>query len=195
MLITENGKNQKRNKMIEPENSLFLIIDVQEKFRPVLFKVEETISNIVKLVKVFQLLNIPIILSEQYPKGLGQSVKEVKEVLKEHSYIEKTSFDCFGDGNFLDLLKNNFSNKKHFIVCGIESHICVTQTVLSALSRGYDVNLILDSITSRKKTDYEIAIRRMEQEGAKVSSTEMIIFQMIKGSKHKHFKEISGIVK
>ncbi len=181
--------------MINSKNSLLLIIDIQEKFRLVLFNVDELISNVTKLVKAFQLLKIPILVIEQYPKGLGKTMKEIKEELDGYDYIEKVSFDCFHNRDFFDLLENKFSDKKYLIICGIEAHVCVTQTVLSALFKGYDVHLVANAVSSRKKIDYDIALRRMEDEGAKLSSSEMIIFQMIKDSKEEHFKEISQIIK
>ena len=181
--------------MINPKESLLIIIDVQEKFRPVLADIDKVISNIVKLVKVFQLLEIPILVCEQYPKGLGETVGEIKNELAGYDYIEKTSFDCFRNEEFSDLLKKKYSDKKHLIICGIESHVCVFQSVISALSQGYNVYLAADAAASRKKPDYEIALRRIESEGAKPASTEMLIFQMIADSKHKYFKEISRIVR
>lgn len=181
--------------MISPDNSILLIIDIQEKFRPVLFNSDELISNVTKLVKAFQLLKIPILVSEQYPTGLGETVKEIKQELNEYAYVEKVSFDCFKNSDFLNILENKLSGKKHLIVCGIESHVCVIQTVLSAIFKGYNVHLIADAVSSRKKSDYDLALRRMENEGAKLSSSEMIIFQMIEDSTDKHFKEISRIVK
>ena len=181
--------------MINAKNSLLLIIDIQEKFRPVIFNFDEIISNVVKLVKVFQLLKIPILLSEQYPKGLGETVKEIKEELGEYDYIEKVCFDCFRNKDFLDLLENKFSDKRYLVVCGIEAHVCVTQTVLSALSQGYKVHLVANAVSSRKKVDYDIALRRMENEGAKLSSAEMVVFQMIEDSKDENFKKISQIIK
>lgn len=181
--------------MINPEQTLLLIIDIQEKFRPVINNLDKVISNVTKLVKVFRLLDIPIIISEQYPKGLGKTVKEITDELENYDYIEKVCFDCFRDKDFRDLLKNKYSDKKHIIICGIESHVCVTQSVLSALEERYAVYITVDAVSSRKQSDYEIALRRLESEGAKPASTEMVIFQMITDSKHPHFKEISRIVK
>ncbi len=181
--------------MVYSKNSLLLIIDIQEKFRPVLSNVEELTSNVIKLVKVFQLLQIPILVSEQYPQGLGETMIEIKDELEKHDNIKKVSFDCFLNSDFVDLVENKFSDKKQLIICGIEAHICVTQTVLSALSRGYEVYLIANAVSSRKKVDYDIALKRMVQEGAKLSSVEMICFQMLTDSNHEHFKKISKIIK
>jgi nicotinamidase-related amidase len=134
-----------------------------------------------------------MVFSEQYPKGLGETVPEIKEKLNKKNLAKKVSFDCFGDKGFLKLLSKK--KAKNLILCGIETHVCVFQTALSALNAGYNVYLVSDAVSSRKKTDYDIALRRMEQEGVKLVSTEMIIFQMIKDSKDKDFKAISKIVK
>ena len=178
---------------INPSNSLLLVVDIQEKFRKVISDFDEVTSNSVKLIKSFNILKIPIIVTEQYPKGLGETVAELKELLKEHGYIEKVSFDCFGNEEFINLLEKK--GKKNIILCGIEAHVCVTQTVLTSLEKGYNVYLIADALSSRKRSDYNIAIKRMLQEGAKLASTEMIIFQMMRDSKNENFKEISKIIK
>lgn len=181
--------------MIEANESLLIVIDIQEKFKPALPDFDKVVANTVKLVRVFQLLEIPILVNEQYPRGLGQTAAEIKNELKEFSYVEKVSFDCFLNDSFCNILDTTFRGRKNLIICGIESHICVAQSVLSALSRGYEVHLAADAVASRKKSDYEIALRRMENEGAKIGSVEMLIFQMIPDSKHEHFKEISKIIR
>ena len=178
---------------ISPENSLLLVIDIQEKFRNVINQFDKVIHNSNKLIKAANILKIPILVTEQYPKGLGITVKEIKETLDDYTYSEKVSFDCFGDVNFIKKLEEK--NKPNLIICGIEAHICITQTVLSALENKYNVYLIADAVSSRKEEDYKIALRRLESDGAKLASTEMIIFQLIKDSKDKNFKDISSIVK
>lgn len=180
---------------LTPKNSLLLVIDIQEKFRPVIYEFDLVVSNTQKLIKVANLLKIPVLVTEQYPKGLGETVAEVKNNLKKYELIEKVAFDCFNVKGFIELLNKKFTPVKNLIICGIESHVCVFQTVLSALEKGFNVYLIGDAISSRKKTDYEIAIKRMLHEGVKLVSAEMIIFQMIKDSKDDRFKGISGIVK
>lgn len=170
-----------------------LIVDIQEKFRQVINGFKGIISNVSKLIQAFNILKISILVTEQYPKGLGKTVEELEEVLKKYEKIEKISFDCFNDKKFVKLIEKE--RKKNLIICGIEAHVCVTQTVLSALEKGFNVYLIADAISSRKKSDYEIAIKRMIHEGAKLASTEMIIFQMIKDSKDEEFKELSNIIK
>ena len=169
------------------KDCVLIIIDIQEKFRPAI-KLDKIIPNVNKLIRSFEILKIPIIVTEQYPKGLGKTIREIE--LKEHKLVEKTSFDCFGEKKFSRSLK-----KKNLIICGIEAHVCVAQTVLTALSKGFNAYLVVDAVSSRKKQDYSIAIKRLEKEGAKLVSTEMIIFQMMKDSKDKNFKKISKIIK
>ncbi|MFC2076546.1 hydrolase [candidate division KSB1 bacterium] len=181
--------------MISPDNSVLLIIDVQEKFRPVMFNIEALLANIPKLAKTFRLLEIPILVTEQYPKGLGETMSEIKGVLEDNDYVDKTCFDCFGKSEFADLLQKKYPDRKNLIVCGLETHVCIAQTVMSALERDYTVHLVADALSSRKKTDYHIALERLASDGAKIASTEMVIFQLLKDSKHEHFKAISQIVR
>jgi nicotinamidase-related amidase len=181
--------------MLTPENSLLLIIDVQEKFRPVMFNIDALLANVPKLAKASQLLKIPVLVTEQYPKGLGDTMSEIKEVLEDNDYVDKTCFDCFGKAEFADLLEKKYPDRMNLIVCGLETHVCVAQTVMSALERDYTVHLVADALSSRKQTDYHIALERLQSDGAKIASTEMVIFQLLKDSKHEHFKTISQIIK
>lgn len=178
---------------INKNNSLLLVIDVQEKFRPVIFKWKNLIGNITKLIISFQVLKIPILLTEQYPKGLGKTVSEINNIMIQLNPIEKREFNCFNNKTFIKELKK--SKKKNLIICGIESHVCVLQTVLSALAAGFNVHLVADAVSSRKQPDYDIAIKRMVHEGAKLVSAEMVIFQLTKTSSSKEFKKIIKIVK
>lgn len=180
---------------LSKENTLLLVIDIQEKFRNVILEFDRVINNTKKLIRVCNILNIPIIVTEQYPKGLGKTVKEIQDNLDKFDFIEKTAFDCFNDNSFMELMNKKFKNIKNIIVCGIEAHVCVFQTALSALNNSRIVHLAADATSSRKKSDYEIALQRLQQEGIKLTSTEIILFQLIKDSKDKNFKKISEIVK
>jgi nicotinamidase-related amidase len=175
-------------------DSLLLIIDIQEGFRKAIPDLDKVIDNTSKLAKAFSILGIPIVLTEQYPKGLGSTCPELKNILEDCDRIEKVSFDCFNDDSFADLIKTKYKNKKNLIIAGIESHVCVFQTALSA-KKDFNVYLIADAVSSRKQSDKQIALRRLEKEGIKLASTEMIIFQMLKDSKDDNFKQISSIVK
>jgi len=173
------------------DNTVLVVVDIQEKFNSVIHEMDKVIDNTTKLIKSFQILNIPVIVTEQYPKGLGKTVNKVKDVLENYCPIEKITFDCFGSEEFVKAV----GNKKNIIICGIESHVCVTQTMVGAIKKGFDVYLVKDAISSRKDQDKEIAIERAKQEGAKIVSTEMIIFEVLRRAGTDEFKKISKIIK
>ena len=173
---------------MENQETSLLIIDPQERLISHMFNKEILIDNIKKLIKSFNILKVPVILTEQYPKGLGTTIKEIKDELKENKYLEKLCFDCFGEKEFEIKTKN-------IVICGIEAHVCVFQTALSALKKGFNVFIVADAISSRKESDYKIALRRMEQENIKLATTEMITFQILKKAGTEELKEIQKIIK
>lgn len=175
------------------KNTALIIIDIQEKFLPVIKDIDKVIENSIKLIKSFQIMKIPIIVTEQYPKGLGKTVDKIRNELKEYKPIEKICFNCFDNKDFFNILKDK--KIKNIIICGIESHVCVTQTLIDAISKGFTVHLVKDAVSSRKESDYKLTIERAKQEGALISSTEMVIFQLLKKAGSKKFKEISKIIK
>jgi len=178
--------------IITKDNCVLLVLDMQEKFRPAIYGFEEIITNISKLIKVFQILKIPIVMTEQYPQGLGKTVIEI-DCLLNNKKIEKTEFSCFNNKTFNSQIKK--VNKKNLIVAGVETHICVLKTILEGVKNEYNVHLVVDATSSRKRLDKDIAIKRAEQSNIFLTTTEAIIFQLIDSSKDKDFKEISKIIK
>ena len=149
----------------------FIMIDIQEKFLPVIHNIDNVITNANRLAKSAYILNLPLIVTEQYPKGLGHTVSEI-ELSTDQRIIEKISFDCFGCDEFVEALKET----KVLVIFGIESHVCVLKTVLEAISRGYEVHVVADAVSSRTSDNRSIALERMRQSGAFIVSTEMILF-------------------
>jgi len=184
-----------REFMVFRENVVLLVIDIQDKFRPVIPGISSVIANTAKLVQAFQVFNVPVVVTEQYPGKLGTTVKEIRDVLSGNDHIEKVYFDCFCEQSFARLLKKKYKKKKILVICGIEAHVCIFQTALDALSRGYEVHLVTDAVSSRKRVDHETALKRLATEGVKLATSEMLIFQMMRDAKEAHFKEISRIVK
>ncbi len=186
-------KESKHSMGIVPkrENTVLVVVDLQEKFLPVIDNMDLVIDNSIKLIKSFHIMKIPSIVTEQYSKGLGKTVDSVRKELEDYKPIEKVCFDCYSEKEFVTKVKKF----KNLVVCGIESHVCVTQTVLSALNSGQNVYLIADAVSSRKKTDTEIALRRLEKEGVKLATTEMIIFQLLGKAGTAEFKQILKIIK
>ncbi|MBU1065903.1 isochorismatase family protein, partial [bacterium] len=136
---------------------------------------------------------IPIIITEQYPKGLGATVSEIHELIPDIEAVEKRSFSCCFNENFMSVLEN--LNRKQVLVSGIETHVCVYQTCVDLLESGYDVFLIADAVSSRKQDDKDLAIRVLEKEGVELRRVEMALFELIKTSQHEKFKDISTIIK
>ena len=178
---------------IKKENSIAVVIDVQRKLYPFISDNEKLTGNIVRLIKGIKALDIGIIVTVQYLKGLGDTIEQVKEALGNFIHIEKSSFSCCGDPEFMKKLKA--SGKKNVILCGIESHVCVLQTALDLIANGFQPVLIEDCVSSRNLNDKKIAVDRMRQEGAIISTYESILFELLEISGTETFKEISKIVK
>jgi len=178
--------------VLSADESALVVVDVQEKFRPAIDGWDGMVAEVVKLIKGCKILGVPVIATEQYPKGLGRTVSEVREVL-DCPPVEKTSFSCFGDALFRDRIA--LTGRRQLLLCGIEAHVCVLNTALDALSGGYEVHYVVDATSSRKRGDKDVAVERVKQSGAYLATTEMALFQLLKGSKAGGFKEISVLVK
>lgn len=184
---------QHQNTLVLTQSAL-TIIDMQEAFRTKIPDFSEVAERIATMVKAATLLQLPIIVTEQYPKGLGHTAKEILEVLPDTTQIiEKTTFSSCGVRPFQTQL-NNYGAKQ-VIVCGIEAHICVNQTVHDLIASGLQVHLLTDCITSRKKENKKTALRKMELAGALPSSVEMAVFELMRDAKHEQFRAIQGLIK
>jgi len=183
----------KHPKILQRENSVLLVIDIQEKILPVIYESERVVINATKLINGFKILNSPIYFTEQYPKGLGSTEQKIKLALGDRSAINKMSFSCFGAGDLFEELKSK--NILQVVVCGIESHVCVIQTALDLLANGFQVHVAADAVSSRHKFDYETALERMRSNGAEISLTESILFEMLNVCGTEEFKAISKLVK
>ncbi len=180
--------------LIQADDSILVIIDVQEKLFNVVLNREIMLKNILKLVKVCKILNIPIVITEQYPKGMGKTVRELVEELGQYYRpIEKTTFSCFRTETFVKELER--IGRKTLLLVGIELHICVYQTAIDALERGYHPVVIYDATSSRLEKDYEICLNRLIMKNVDVATTDMIIFELLKDASDPRFKEILKIVK
>ena len=178
--------------LISQENSIFLIIDVQEKLVNMLSD-SCVKDSAVKLAKTASILNLPVIISEQYPKGLGQTIQEIKDVCVNADYLEKTSFSIYNQEDFVNLLKNK--NRKQVILFGIETHICVLQTAFDLVNNGYEVFVVKDACGSRVQDNKDLALNRMQQNGIQVLSLEMVLFELLNSSKHEKFKDVQALIK
>jgi len=179
--------------LLKKEKSALLIIDMQERILPVIANNDLVLQNTLKLIKGFKILNLPIFYTEQYPKGLGVTSKIILDELQDYKAYQKMSFSCFGAENLFEEFQGK--NLSQIVVTGIESHVCVQQTVLDLLSNDFQVNLAADAVSSRKITDYNFAIERMRNHGAEITTTESVLFELLEVCGTPEFKEISKIVK
>jgi nicotinamidase-related amidase len=175
------------------DNTLLVAIDFQERLFPVMHEKEKLLKNVLKLIQGAQVLNIPIILTEQYPKGLGPTLPEITELLPDLQPIEKTCFNCCDEEKFSKALEN--SKRKQVLICGIEAHICVYQTAMALLRAGYDVQVVADCVSSRDPENRMVSLFRMGSAGAIPTTVEMALFEILKAAKGDAFKAISNIVK
>lgn len=178
---------------INRDEAVLVLVDYQEKLMPAMADKEALEENVVKLVKGCELLKLPILATQQYTRGLGETVPAIKEAVKEFNPIEKTSFSCYGEVNFVEALEA--TGKKTVILAGIETHVCVLQTALDLVEQGYRVFLVADCVSSRKLSDKNYGEIRMGSVGVIITSFEAVLFELLKDAKHENFKAISSIVK
>jgi nicotinamidase-related amidase len=172
------------------EHCALLVIDIQGKLLPPIFEKEQLVRNSKLLIRAAGVLKIPALISTQYAKGLGATVPEIAKLLPESEAIDKDQFSCFGSDAFCTLLKRLPGNRNTLLLCGMESHICVAQTALAALREGYIVHVASDAISSRAEWNWKIGLERMRAAGAVISSTEMMIYELMRSSSSAAFKEM-----
>lgn len=179
--------------MINVEDTVFLFIDIQEKLVNMLKNSEELAANNEILVKTASVLNLPVIVTEQYPKGLGKTVFSIQKYLKSENIFEKTSFSAVANTQLMAKLRDY--NPKNIVITGIESHICVYQTALELLNNGYNVYIVKNAVSSRNSKDYKTALQLLRDFGARLTCVETVVFELLKTSKHPNFKEIQALIK
>ena len=184
-------EHEKSFDKLSPKVNALIIIDIQERIIRAIFNKDSIIKNIKKLINAYQILEENIFLSEQNPLKLGVTIPELlpKAGFKK---IEKMEFSLANIQEFLKELKNK--KITNLLICGIETHICIQQTVLDCLQKGFEVILVSDAMSSRNRVDHEIALQRMTQKGAILTTTESIIFELCKTADRKEFKEIKKII-
>jgi nicotinamidase-related amidase len=172
-----------------------VVVDIQEKLLPPIFQKEQLVRNAQLLIRAVQILKIPALISTQYAKGLGATVPEIASLLPQVDPIDKTLFSCLGSDAFCAAVKRLPGNRNTLLLCGMESHICVTQTALAALRDGYLVHVASDAVSSRTEWNWKIGLERMHAAGAVISSTEMMIYELMQSSSSAAFKELLPYLK
>lgn len=179
--------------ILDKNNSVLVIIDIQDKLAAVMKHKEQVADNCLHLIEAAKLLNVPIIVTEQYPKGLGRTINEIKKALPHYEPLEKLTFDCCKGGGFLKKLSS--LGRKQIILPGMEAHVCVLQTCLSLLKKKYSVHIVSDAVCSRKKDDYLTGREMMRDAGAVITCTETVLFQLLEKAGTLDFKAISKRIK
>ncbi len=176
------------------ESTMLLIVDVQEGFRDAIGNFSVIAANIARAVAGFQLLGLPIMVTEQYPKGLGPTAEEIRYSLPdEFEIIEKITFSSFGSADVRMQLEK--LDRKQVVLCGIETHVCVNQTAHDLLANGYGVHLLTDCVGSRFEQDKAAGLAKMGVSGVVPSSVEMSFFELMVDARHEKFKEIQALIK
>jgi nicotinamidase-related amidase len=178
---------------IKKNDTAAVIIDVQEKLFPLIYEHDIMAKNMSILIQGLKLLGVPLLVTQQYTKGLGGTVPQVSDVIGKFNHIEKMAFSCSGDEGFMSEFKK--LNKKNVILAGIEAHVCVLQTTLDLLEAGYQPVVIEDCVSSRFLNNKTVAIERMRQMGALISTYESILFELTEESGTELFKGIVKLVK
>ncbi len=179
--------------MLQGDDTALILIDVQEKLLRVMHEKEPLITHLSQLVKGAATLGMPILWFEQNPAGLGATVPELAELLAEHTPIIKRSFSCCAHPGVWEQIEH--VRRRHFLLAGIEAHICVYQTGMELLQHGYDVQIVSDAVSSRTLENKQLGITRIQQAGGLVTSVEMALFELLKVAEGSAFKEILRIVK
>jgi len=180
---------------LEAEQCALIVVDMQEKLLPPIWEKERLVRNVQLLIRLAGILKIPALVTTQYAKGLGQTVPEIASLLPDSSSIDKLMFSCFGSDVFCSLLKRLPGQRNTVLLCGMETHICVMQTALGALREGYLVHVASDAVSSRAELNWKIGLDRMRSAGAILSSTEMMIYELLRSSGAPAFKELLPYLK
>lgn len=181
--------------LVSIDNSLLLVIDIQSKLVAAMPEndADQMLDNSGRLIEAAKTLDIPVLLTEQYPKGLGPTDHQLTEKLAQDTAIfEKTGFSCLAADGFTEALKQ--SGRKQIIVIGQETHVCIIQTALELLNNGYQVHVVEDAVCSRKTEHKLFALQRMQQQGATITCHESVLFEWLKNSNHPDFKSISRLL-
>lgn len=179
--------------LLRKDDTLLVIVDIQTKLLSVIFEKERLVSACRKLIQAAKLLEVPMVVTEQYPKGMGPTDPGILEVLDDLGAVEKLSFSCCGVDDFNKRIAG--LEKKQIVVIGIEAHVCVLQTVHDLLHQGYSVYVPYDAVSSRKEDDYTNALNRMRQAGAVIGSVESAVFELLEKAGTPVFKRASELIK
>ena len=194
-LAFSSGTAEVARQTLQAQHCALIVVDIQERLLPPIFNKDELVKNAQLLVRLANILELPTIVTTQYVKGLGAIVPEIASLLNGAEPVDKLQFGCFGCNEFRSALRSVPTNRNTLLVCGMETHICVMQTVLGALNGGYLVHVASDAVGSRAQSNWEVGIDRMRTAGAVISSTEMMIYELLRSSGTPEFKQMLPYLK
>ncbi len=179
--------------MLDITNCCLIVVDVQGKLAQLIHEKEILFLNMVSLIKVAKILEIPILWCQQVPHALGPTIPQIADLLADCQPFDKASFSCCGDDNFKAAL--TALTRREIILTGIETHVCIYQTAMDLLADGYSVDLPADAVSSRTIANKQIALQRLARQGVNLTSTEMTLFELLKTANHTNFKQIAKLIK
>ena len=179
--------------MLEIENTVFLLVDVQGKLAHSMHARDQLFSNLKKIVKGMRVLEVPILWAEQNPKGLGPTVPEIAELLVDLQAMPKYSFSCFKNKDIRQSIEA--LNRPNVLVAGIESHVCVYQTVKDLINASYHTQIVADAVSSRTSENKQIGLEKCKSAGAEITSVETVLFELLDVAEGAKFKQILDIVR
>jgi len=179
--------------LLDRQHTALVVIDIQDRVHTVMRYRETVETNAVKLIRGCQLLHVPILLTEQYPKGLGHTISSVRNALQTTLPLQKMTFSCCGSDDLLKSLTEQ--GIKQVVLAGIETHVCVLQTALDLLARDYQVHVVRDAVSSRHELDHQTALQRLQEAGAIITTAESVLFELLARADVAEFKEVSKLVK
>jgi nicotinamidase-related amidase len=191
----ETDYTEMARRPLEADQCALIVVDMQEKLLPPIWEKDRLIRNVQLLIRLAGILKIPSLVTTQYAKGLGDTVPDLASMLPDSPSIDKLTFSCFGSDVFCSLLKRLPGQRTTVLLCGMETHICVMQTALGALREGYLVHVASDAVSSRTELNWRIGLDRMRAAGAILSSTEMIIYELLRSSGAPAFRELLPYLK
>ena len=179
--------------MLEIQNSCLVVVDVQGKLAQLMYGKDVLFKNIQILIRAAQILKIPLLWCQQCPDALGPTVPEIAELLTDHEPIDKAAFSCCGVEPFNSTLNELARNQ--ILLCGIETHVCIFQTAVDLVRKGFEVSVIADAVSSRTLANKQIGLERVAAEDATIYSTEMVLFELLRTAEHPRFREIAKLIK
>ncbi|HVP43159.1 MAG TPA: hydrolase [Terriglobales bacterium] len=188
--IPAEDASEAARQLLRSDSCALVVVDMQEKLFPPIFEKERLARNVQLLIRLAKILQLPILAATQHVKGLGPIIPEIASLLEGTQPINKMDFSCLSNPEFCAAVKHLPRERNTLLLCGMEAHICITQTALGALNQGYIVHVAADAVSSRSESNWKIGLERMKQAGVVISSTEMMMYELMRASGTPVFKEM-----